>query len=263
MNKTDTAKIISEMNEAAGRYYHSLLLSDSGRKGMEYLKSYGLSRDTIDKFGIGFAADISGYGLIDHLKRLGYTNDEINDSGLVVKYNTRLARRPEIEYVDMFINEIIFSVVNEKGHTVGIYGHDMEEPWPDVFSNTRPYSYLRKALFGINIAKRSNADHMIVCHGVMDTILMHQAGFDMTVSFPGIEESAFQAETIKDFTSKIILCVGPREYEKEWTEDVISILERDGVQIICADISPFNDATDLITKAGADEMIKRIRVATD
>lgn len=252
-----------EINEIAVQYYHSQLLGDNGCKGMECLKICGLDRDTIDKFGIGFAADLSGTGLIDHLKRLGYTDAEINDSGLFVKHNSRLAGRPETEYVDMFIDDIIIPIVNESGHTVGLYAQEIGGNGMDFFSATKPYSDLRKALFGINIAIRSNVDYLIACYGIMDAILMHQAGFDMTVSFPGIEEATFQAETIKKFTKKIILCMGSVEYETEWMKDVTDILERDGIRVERADISPHTDATELITKAGADEMAKRILAIAD
>ena len=254
--------VVFKMNEDAGRYYHAQLLGENGSKGMDYLKSYCLDEDTIDKFGIGFAADVSGIGLIDHLKKLGYTEEEIHWSGLVVKYNTRIKKKPDSEVVDMFIDAIVLPVVDEYGITVGLYAEDIEDGSND-FSISRPYANLKKALYGINIATHSEADYLIVCHGVMDTLLMHQAGFDMTVSFPGIEEAVFQAEHLKDHTRKVVLCIDPFDYEMEWVEDVISILKEDGIEIYRADISPYRNASELINRAGAEEMKKRIRKALE
>ncbi len=261
MDKDDKRDLIFRINEDASRYYHLQLLGEYGFKGMDYLKPYGLDIDTIEKFGIGFAADVSGIGLINYLKKNGYTEDEISYSGLVAKINTKLEERPDCDDVDMFINEIVLPIIDESGLTVGLYAQEIEEDGFDEFSVSRPYSNLRKALYGINYAVHSGEDYLIVCYGVMDTLLMHQAGFDMTVSFPGIEEAAFQAGNIKSFTEKIVLCVDPSEYEMEWVEDVVQILEEDGIRISYADISPYKNAAELIINAGAMEMKKRIQFA--
>ena len=108
------------------------------------------------------------------------------------------------------------------------------------------------------MAAHSKEDYLIVCYGVMDTLLMHQVGFDNTVSFPGIEEAAFQVETVKNFAQRIVFCVNTSECETKCISYVISILERDGIQICYADTSPYKNAAELINNAGFEEMKKRI-----
>ncbi|MCR5788672.1 MAG: hypothetical protein K6G83_02180 [Lachnospiraceae bacterium] len=166
MNKDDKRNLTFRINEDASKYYHLKLLGEDGFKGMEYLKPYCLDMDTIVKFGIGFAADISGVGLTDHLKKLGYTEDEISYSGLVAKFNTKLEKRPECEDVDRFINDIILPIVDESGLIIGLYARDIEDGTDD-FSVSRPYSNLKKALYGINIAVHTGEDYLIVCDGVI------------------------------------------------------------------------------------------------
>ena len=63
-------------NKDAARFFFASLNSDAGRNARAYWRGRGLSDDTIRRFGLGYAPD-SFQATRDHLKHLGYTEEEL------------------------------------------------------------------------------------------------------------------------------------------------------------------------------------------
>ena len=74
-------KRILEANKTAGRFFFSMLNSDSGRIARKYIRDRGLEDRTITKYGIGYAPESWG-ALRDYMNGKGFTDDELIDAGL-------------------------------------------------------------------------------------------------------------------------------------------------------------------------------------
>ncbi len=62
---------VLEAYREAGVYYYKVLRCDAGKKAYEYFKNRGLSDETINKFGLGFA--VTGRNLLyNHLRSKGF-----------------------------------------------------------------------------------------------------------------------------------------------------------------------------------------------
>ena len=62
------------------RFYYSNLKKDGARPALEYLAKRKLDTNTIKEFGIGYS---TGWNeLILHLKSLGYSEEEMIESGV-------------------------------------------------------------------------------------------------------------------------------------------------------------------------------------
>ena len=51
------SRILYEINEEALKYFHARLRSDLGAEGGYFLKRFGLTKETIDRFKLGYAGD--------------------------------------------------------------------------------------------------------------------------------------------------------------------------------------------------------------
>ena len=62
---------ILEINREAARFFHSVLNSQEGQPGMDYLRGRALTQRTIRHFGLGYAPP-DRFALVNHLRRKGF-----------------------------------------------------------------------------------------------------------------------------------------------------------------------------------------------
>ena len=67
-----------EMNKQAARLFHQWLNSPEGAHGLQYLQKRGLSKQTLTRFGLGFAPD-SWDALINAMMKQGYDKRDLDD----------------------------------------------------------------------------------------------------------------------------------------------------------------------------------------
>ena len=75
---------ILEANREAARFYYKQLYEPHGRAALDYLHSRALSDNTIKRFGLGYSPG-SRFALRDHLRKLGFTDNEIVSANLGFK----------------------------------------------------------------------------------------------------------------------------------------------------------------------------------
>ena len=72
---------IYAMNAQAARFFHEMLLSERGQKGMAYFKERMLDKKWITKFGLGY--DPGGTALMEYLQKQGYDRNLMLEAGLI------------------------------------------------------------------------------------------------------------------------------------------------------------------------------------
>ena len=74
---------LTGMNKDAARFFFQCLNEEAGLDARRYwMGQRGLSAATVKRFGLGYAPD-SFTAMVQHLKKLGYTEQEMLESGLV------------------------------------------------------------------------------------------------------------------------------------------------------------------------------------
>lgn len=91
-----------EVNRLAGTYYYYSLRSAAGKSGMDYLRSRGLTEETMKAFALGYAPKTPSDGLYRFMKSKGISDDLLRRSGLM---NVDLKRGT---MYDKFWNRVIF-----------------------------------------------------------------------------------------------------------------------------------------------------------
>ena len=239
---------IFEMNKAAARFFRSQLLSSTVAK--EYIVKRGLDKKTVDRFGIGYAA--KGFDLMNHLKELGYTEDE-----MVV---AKLAGKGEKGYYPFFRNRIMFPIIDTTGAILGFGGRVMDDSLPKYLNTPDTPAFNKgRNLFALNYAKDHCADGLILCEGYMDVISLHAAGFQNTVATLGTALTQEQARLIKRYTGKVIISYDGDRAGKAATDRASRILNETGVDVRILQVSGAKDPDEYIKAYGADAFARLIK----
>ena len=114
-------RTILEINRETARFYHSYMMSEEGKVGLQYFLDRGLSLKTIKHFGLGYAPN-SWDSLIKHLKSLGYNPSDMLAAGVVSKGEKR--------YYDYYRNRVMTPIIDVRGNIIAFGGRVLDDSKP-------------------------------------------------------------------------------------------------------------------------------------
>jgi DNA primase len=247
------ARILEAYKEAA-KYYYYQLRNESGKKAYDYFKDRGLSEDTMKKFGLGYA--VTGKNLLyRYLKSKGY-DDSVLKEMRIFYVNEREGM------TDMFWNRAIFPIMDVNHRVIAFGGRVMGQGEPKYLNSPETMVFDKgRNLYGLNHARTSRKDNLIICEGYMDVIALHQAGFNQTVGALGTALTSGHVNLVKRYTENVLLCYDNDGAGTKANLRAIPILRSAGVSVKVIDMSPHKDPDEFIKNLGADEFENRIRNA--
>ena len=241
-------KRIYAMNLEAAKFFRSCLLDkDIGAEALEYLcGKRKLSMLTVKRFGLGYSPNDFGM-LTNHLKRLGYTDEEMTVGFLAGR--SQKTGRP----YDYFRNRVIFPIIDTAGNIVAFGGRIMDDSKPK-YLNTSDTPAFKKSrhLFALNFARKKCEEQMILCEGYMDVIALHEAGFENAVATLGTAITSEQARIFAKYTKKVVICYDSDDAGQNATQKAIRLLGEVGVDVRILKLSGAKDPDEYIKKFGAD-----------
>ena len=164
-----------ELYKKAATYYYRMFYSEKGRFAKEYIEKRGLSPETMKNFGIGY----SDGSLYKYLKEEGYQDEFLNKSGLFT-YDERRGVN------DKFFNRVMFPIFDRNGKVIAFGGRVMGDALPKYLNSPETDIFDKgRNLYGLHLARKTRQPYMLLCEGYMDTIALHQAGFDNAVASLG------------------------------------------------------------------------------
>ncbi len=240
---------VYDMNLAAAKFFRECLLDPTlGGEGLQYLTdNRKLSMATIKHFGLGFAPN--SFGLLhDHMRRLGYTDEELIQGFLCGK--SPKTGRP----YDYYRNRIIFPIIDTSGNIVAFGGRVMDDSKPK-YLNTSDTPGFKKSrhLFALNFARNHAADGMILCEGYMDVIALHAAGFENAVATLGTAITAEQARIFAKYTNKVTISYDSDEAGQRAANRAMQLLGEVGLEVRVLRVPDAKDPDEYIRKHGADK----------
>ena len=249
------SRIIS-INKDAARFYFSRLNSDAGRVGRAYWRGRGLSDATIKRFGLGYAPD-SFRETRDHLKSLGYTEDELLAAGLI-------KRSEKGGTFDFFRHRVMIPIFDLRGNVIAFSGRklDPEQPGGKYVNSPETLVYKKsRTLFALNFAKKSQTRRYILCEGNLDAISMHQAGFTQAVASLGTAFTAGQANMLRRYAREVILAYDSDGAGVNAALRAIGILKEVELTGKVLNLEPYKDPDEFIKNEGAEKFQQRINEA--
>jgi len=189
------------LNGFAQKYFSEILNdSEEGKAiGMTYFKERGFSKDTIEKFQLGYSPDQWDAFTVHALKN-GYKEEFLVKTGLTIK-NDRGS-------FDRFKGRVMFPVHNLAGRVIAFGGRILKKDEKTAKYLNSPESevyHKSKVLYGIFFAKKSmvEKDNCFLVEGYTDVISMHQAGIENVVASSGTSLTVEQIRLIARYTKNV------------------------------------------------------------
>ena len=237
------------LHKEAARFFHSKLYAPEGAAALKYAFDRGMPKSTLTTFGIGYAPD-SWTSLVDTLRKKGYTDQELRDSGLVTvsKKNGNL--------FDRFRDRLMFPIIDVRGNVIGFGGRIMKKDDNAAKYLNSPETLIfnkRKNLFGLNLAKKTKLNYLILVEGYMDAIALHQHGFDCAVASLGTSLTEEHAVLLSRYTEQVVLIYDGDEAGQRAAQRAIPMLEKAGLQVKVLQMKDAKDPDEYLKKFGADK----------
>ncbi len=245
-----------EINKQAAQYYYYQLRTEKGAAGYQYLSGRGLTEETMRSFGLGYSDKFSD-GLYRYLKSKGYKDDRLRESGLF-----NVDERHGM--YDKFWNRVIFPIMDVNNRVIGFGGRVMGDGKPKYLNSpeTKIFDKSRN-LYGLNVARKTRKNYIILCEGYMDVISMHQAGFTNAVASLGTALTSGHASLLKRYTQEVLLLYDSDEAGIRAALRGIPILREAGVNSRVVDLKPYKDPDEFIKNMGAEAFEDRLNRASD
>ncbi len=177
--KADRRSQLADVMEQAVQHYRLQLKTAPAAAARDYLAGRGLTPETCEKWGIGFASD-NRRNCIGHLTGKGVPLDLVIDAGL--------AANPDDggEPYDRFRGRIIFPIRDARGRAIALGGRAMDPNARAKYLNSPETELFDKgrSLYNHGPAREAagKGAPLIVAEGYMDVIALSEAGFGATVA---------------------------------------------------------------------------------
>jgi DNA primase len=189
------------VSEFANTYYQNVLHnSDAGKAiGLSYFKERGFTKETIERFQLGYSTD-NWSGFTDEALKKGYQLKYLESTGLTIV--------KEENQFDRFKGRVMFPIHSMSGRVLGFGGRILAKNEKAAKYLNSPESdiyHKSKVLYGIYFAKQSIAkfDNCFLVEGYTDVIQFYQKGIKNVVSSSGTALTPDQIRLINRLTKNI------------------------------------------------------------
>ncbi|WP_394965521.1 DNA primase [Candidatus Allofournierella excrementigallinarum] len=240
------SRVLAVNKEAARFFYEQLNAeNDDARAARAYWRGRGLSDSTIRRFGLGYSPNDFG-ALRRHLRARGYTEEEMLASGLQ-------KRSEKGNVYDVFRGRVMTPIFDLRGNVIAFGGRVLGDEKPKYINSPETLVYKKsKAMFALNIAKKSASRRYILCEGYMDVISLHQAGFDTAVAACGTALTQDQVRLLGEYADEVVLCYDSDEAGQKATARSLGLFAESPVKVSVLNIPGAKDPDEFIKKYGRE-----------
>ena len=229
------------------RYYQFMLHSIPFAK--QYFLDRGLSDETIETFGLGYAPE--GW---KHLEQVfPHDIEGLKILGLV-RDSTKTAGRS----FDLLRHRVIFPIKDTQGRIVGFAGRSLGDEMPKyINSSESPVFQKQHILYGLYEARQQKARDYLMVEGYMDVIALYQAGIYGAVAPMGTAANEKQIDRLLRYNHKLTLCFdGDSAGQKAaWrTLEIAAPVLQDGRELRFLTLADGHDPDTFIKAHGTDAM---------
>jgi DNA primase len=178
-----------ELMKEVAHYYGENLAREV--RVREYLTRRGLTRETLERFAIGYAANSWN----ELLRRFGGSDTArraLLDGGLIVERERGQVRDGERHY-DRFRDRVMFPIRDARGRVIAFGGRVIDAGEPKYLNSPETVLFHKgRELYGLYETRRArtNLTRLLIVEGYMDTVRLHQAGIDYAVATLGTATTA-------------------------------------------------------------------------
>ncbi len=194
-----------DMNLRVAKYFASVLPNDARAK--EYAVKRGLTRETVEKFMIGFATNSWN----EVLKRFGAKDADrkaLSDCGLIIERERTDSRTLDRHY-DRFRDRLMFPIRDSRGRVLAFGGRIIDAGEPKYLNSPETLLFHKgRELYGLYEVRQSRATlkRLLVVEGYMDVARLHQAGVNYAVATLGTATTPEHLRRIFKLVNEVVFC---------------------------------------------------------
>jgi len=249
-----------EINRLAAEFYSKNLKENAaGARCRAYLKDRGISDQTVDFLGLGYAPD-EWEALRGHLLGRHFKPQEIERAGLVVK------RKSGPGEYDRFRNRLIFPIRDLSGRVVAFGGRALGDAEPKYINSPETPAYTKgEHLYGLDLASRAirREGYAVVVEGYLDLAALVQAGYENVVASLGTAFTAAQARRLARYTERVVVSYDGDAAGAAATVRSLDLLLEKNFEVRVVDLPAGVDPDDYIRDKGADAYRGLVREAPE
>ncbi len=188
---------VYEINKVAAQFFHENLYTANAKAAQEYVKKRKLDNNTLQTFQIGFSGNFDE--LYKKLSKEGFSEEEMLASSLIGK-------SAKGQFYDKFKTRLMFPIKDVQDRVIAFGGRVLDNSKPKYINSPENIVYHKgRSLFGLNVAKKSGKDKIIIVEGYMDAISLYQRGITNVVASLGTALTEQQGRLLRKYASEVIM----------------------------------------------------------
>ncbi len=241
------------MKWAEVQYHQHLLKAESAEAARDYVKSRGLSAETIEKYGLGFAPNAWEWLALRGPKQ-GWS------AGLLEKVGLCGRRERDNSLYDRFRERIMFPIRDVRGRTVGFGGRILpasssSADAPKYYNSTdTPLFTKSELLYGLDRAREAGekAGYLAVVEGYTDVLMAHQMGVMPVVATLGTALNSRHIRQLRRLVPRVVLVFDGDEAGRRAINNVLPLFVMEDVDLAVATLPDGLDPCDFLLRDGAE-----------
>ena len=244
---------------AMDRFRAGLAHPRLGEPGRAYLADRGLTEETIEAFGVGFAPE--GWdNLIRAAKRDGIAPEALETTGLIVP------RSEGTGYYDRFRGRVMFPILDTLDRPIGFGGRALGDAQPKYLNSPEtPFFHKKEALYGLPQAREAiqGDRRAVVVEGYFDVIMPWQTGVQIAVATLGTSLTDEHIQALKRFADEVIVVFDSDLAGQRAADRAMELFLAHDVRILMAVVPQGKDPCDYCREHGAEAFRRLLDEATD
>ncbi len=201
--EAEAADELYRANDLAQKYFHHLLLNDDvGASASTYLQTRGLTGETIERFGLGYAPP-EWDALLKVAGRRGLNPQILERAGLA------LLRSTGSGHYDRFRDRVTFPIANLSNRTIAFGARALQPDQEPKYLNSpeTPIYHKGRVLYGLSDTRDAirRRDAVLVVEGYMDLLSLVQAGIEHVTATSGTALTEDQCRTLARYARQVVL----------------------------------------------------------
>ena len=244
-----------DAHELLQKFYHHLLVNTKdGQHALEYLLKRGFTRESIDKFQIGYSLNSWDF-VYKFLTKRDFSPDLMEKAGLIIK------RERDETYFDRFRDRIMFPIFDRNGKTIAFSGRSLGADEPKYLNSPETVIFNKsKILYNFHLAKPSirKLQQAVLFEGFADVIAADESGVENGVATMGTSLTEDHITLIRQNTQSITICFDSDKAGIEAAFRAGNMLTDAGCTIKVAMMADGLDPDDYIKKNGPEKFRKEV-----
>ena len=253
----DKKTLFRAMAWCEGQYHRCLLDAPEAEPARQYLKSRGISSESIEQFHVGFAPTANNW-ILNRAEGSSAPEAVLEAIGLLVA-------RDDGSHYDRFRGRLVFSIRDAQSRPVGFGGRVL----PEVDCSTPAAKYVNspetplftksRLLYGLDMAKeafRTVKDRkertIMVMEGYTDVIMAHQYGFTNAVAVLGTALGPSHVQILKRYADRVVLVLDGDEAGQKRAAEVLELFVAQDVDLHILTLPEASDPCEFLQEHGAE-----------